>query len=81
MGCDVHSPNLMLRGELGRRPLLTDIISSGVLKGGGSRPWPKPRGPRPNLPTRTPFFERKLYFPQVPNAFVGVPFSSTESLI
>ena len=27
LGCDIHSPNLMVRAEVGKRPLLVDIIS------------------------------------------------------
>ena len=30
MGCDIHSPNLMIRGELGINPLLTDIICRSI---------------------------------------------------
>ena len=30
MGCDIHSPNLMIRGELGVNPLLTDIICRSI---------------------------------------------------
>ena len=30
MGCDIHSPNLMIRGELGVPPLLTDIICRSI---------------------------------------------------
>ena len=31
LGCDIHSPNLMVRGELGKRPLLCDAIRRSVL--------------------------------------------------
>ena len=31
LGCDIHTPNLMIRGELGRRPLLCDAIRKSVL--------------------------------------------------
>ena len=30
LGCDIHSPNLMIRSELGVSPLLTDIICRSV---------------------------------------------------
>ena len=30
MGCDIHSPNLMIRGELGTNPLLTDVICRSI---------------------------------------------------
>ena len=30
MGCDIHSPNLMIRGELAVTPLLTDIICRSI---------------------------------------------------
>ena len=26
LGCDIHSPNLMVRAELGKRPILCDLI-------------------------------------------------------
>ena len=31
LGCDIHTPNLMIRGELGRRPLLCDAIRRSVM--------------------------------------------------
>ena len=31
LGCDIHSPNLMVSGELGKRPLLCDAIRRSVL--------------------------------------------------
>ena len=31
LGCGVHTPNLMIRGELGRRPLLCDAIRRSVI--------------------------------------------------
>ena len=31
LGCDIHTPNLMIRGELGRRPLLCDVIRRSVM--------------------------------------------------
>ena len=30
LGCDIHSPNLMVRSEVGKMPLLVDIISRSV---------------------------------------------------
>ena len=30
LGCDIHTPNLMIRGELGNYPLLCDIITRSV---------------------------------------------------
>ena len=30
LGCDIHTPNLMIRGELGKYPLLCDIITRSV---------------------------------------------------
>ena len=31
MGCDIHSPNHMIRGEVGKRPLIVDIITRSSL--------------------------------------------------
>ena len=31
LGCDIHAPNLMVRGEVGERPLLVDILSRSAL--------------------------------------------------
>ena len=31
MGCDIHSPNLMIRGEVGKRPLICDVITRSAL--------------------------------------------------